>query len=163
VLNRAVNGAPNSAHLMGYAADFVCPAAGTPLEIVTKIKSSYIHFDQCIQEGTWVHISFDPKARNEVLTAHFGPNGTSYTKGHDMAEKRWISRLLTDKNGDADELVVFGLIAIIAMSIALVRNATAGAVDLSAAGIGYGTVITAVGLAVGARDGWPGTIKKDGG
>lgn len=81
VLNRAVNGAPNSAHLLGYAADFVCPEFGMPLEIVTKIKNSYIHFDQCIQEGTWVHISFDPKLRNEIMTAHFGPNGTSYTAG----------------------------------------------------------------------------------
>jgi zinc D-Ala-D-Ala carboxypeptidase len=78
-LNRAVCGAPNSAHLLGYAADFVCPAFGMPNEIVTKIKTSYLHFDQVIQEGTWVHISFDPKLRNEVLTAHFGPNGTRYT------------------------------------------------------------------------------------
>lgn len=75
--------------------------------------------------------------------------------------RKWITSLLTDKNGDADELVVFGLIAITAMSIALIRNAVAGMVDLSAAGIGYGTVITAVGVAVGARDGWPGTLKKD--
>ncbi len=80
-LNKAVNGAPNSAHLLGYAADFVCPEFGTPLEIVNKIKNSYIAFDQAICEGTWVHISFDPKARNQVMTAHFGPNGTSYTAG----------------------------------------------------------------------------------
>lgn len=79
-LNKAVSGAPNSAHLYGYAADFVCPAAGTPAEIVAKIKAGYFHFDQVICEGTWVHVSFDPKMRNEVLNAHFGPNGTSYSK-----------------------------------------------------------------------------------
>lgn len=78
-LNRAVCGAPNSAHLDGYAADFICPAFGAPLAIVARIAGSYIAFDQCIQEGTWTHISFDPKARRQLLTAHFGPNGTSYT------------------------------------------------------------------------------------
>lgn len=81
LLNRAVNGAPNSAHLMGYAADFTCPQAGTPLEIVAKIKAGYFQFDQIIYEGSWVHISFDPRNRNEILTAHFGPNGTRYSAG----------------------------------------------------------------------------------
>ena len=80
-LNSAVNGARNSAHLQGYAADFICPGFGTPLEIVKAISESAIAFDQCIQEGTWVHISFDPRTRKQILTAHFGPNGTTYTMG----------------------------------------------------------------------------------
>jgi len=79
-LNAAVKGAANSAHVLGYAADFVCPGFGTPLEIVARLKISDLVFDQCIQEGTWVHISFDPKARREMLTAHFGPGGTTYTR-----------------------------------------------------------------------------------
>lgn len=79
-LNVAVKGAEKSAHLLGYAADFVCPTFGSPLEIVHKLKASNIAFDQCIQEGTWVHISFDPRNRKEVLTAHFGPGGATYTK-----------------------------------------------------------------------------------
>ncbi len=80
-LNAAVGGAKTSAHMLGYAADFVCPGFGNPLEIVRAISSSDLVFDQCIQEGTWVHISFDPKSRRDVLTAIFGAGGTSYRKG----------------------------------------------------------------------------------
>jgi Peptidase M15 len=80
-LNAAVRGSTTSAHLRGYAADFVCPGYGAPLKIVQAVLRSGIAFDQCIEEGTWVHISFDPRLRNEVLTAHFGPGGTTYTRG----------------------------------------------------------------------------------
>jgi hypothetical protein len=80
-LNAAVNGSKTSAHMRGYAADFVCEAFGDPLHIVQAITRSNIAFDQCIQEGTWVHISFDPRSRREILTAHFGPQGTTYAPG----------------------------------------------------------------------------------
>ena len=80
-LNSAVKGAQDSAHLRGFAADFICPEFGQPLGIVRVVSNSAILFDQCIQEGTWVHISFDPRARQEIMTAHFGPNGTTYTLG----------------------------------------------------------------------------------
>jgi zinc D-Ala-D-Ala carboxypeptidase len=80
-LNTAVHGAKDSAHLRGYAADFVCPAFGAPLEIVRAIAASGIEFDQCIQEGTWVHISFAPAMRREVLTAHFDGGKATYTQG----------------------------------------------------------------------------------
>ena len=81
VLNGAVGGSKTSAHMDGYAVDFVCPAFGPPLQVVKTIESSGILFDQCIQEGSWVHISFNPKNRSQVLTAHFGPNGVTYTQG----------------------------------------------------------------------------------
>lgn len=80
-LNAAVGGAKTSAHMSGYAADFVCPSFGSPLEIVKAIAASGINFDQCIQEGTWVHISFDPAMRREVLTAHFHEGEAYYTEG----------------------------------------------------------------------------------
>lgn len=80
-LNAAVGGAKTSAHMAGYAADFVCPSFGSPLEIVKAIAASSIKFDQCIQEGTWVHISFDPDMRREVLTAHFHHGEAYYTEG----------------------------------------------------------------------------------
>ena len=80
-LNRAVGGARLSAHMAGYAADFVCPEFGSPLKIVKALAATGIQFDKLIQEGTWVHISFAPEARRQLLTAHYGPNGTSYTAG----------------------------------------------------------------------------------
>jgi len=80
-LNRAVGGARLSAHMSGHAADFVCPDFGTPLEIVRTLAKTDITFDKLIQEGTWVHISFAPEARRQLLTAHFGPGGTTYSAG----------------------------------------------------------------------------------
>ena len=80
-LNKALHGSVNSAHMYGYAADFTCPDFGNPLAIVKKIAQSTLKFDQLIQEGTWVHISFDPKMRGEVLTAHFNNGVATYTKG----------------------------------------------------------------------------------
>lgn len=80
-LNKLIGGAKDSAHMQGWAADFICPQFGTPLQIVKKIASSELIFDQCIQEGTWVHISFAPTSRREVLTAHFNGRSTTYTKG----------------------------------------------------------------------------------
>jgi len=81
-LNRAIGSHDTSAHIEGWAADFIAPLFGKPIDIVRAIESSAIGFDQCIQEGTWVHISFDPRNRREVLTAHFDAAGTAtYTKG----------------------------------------------------------------------------------
>jgi zinc D-Ala-D-Ala carboxypeptidase len=80
-LNKAVGGVAKSAHVDGYAADFICPDYGSPLMIARAIAGSDIAFDQCICEGTWCHVSFDPKNRHQLLTAHFGPGGTTYTGG----------------------------------------------------------------------------------
>lgn len=79
-INTAVRGAEHSAHMEGWAADFTCDTYGTPEEIVQRIVASGIQFDQCIQEGHWVHISFAPALRRRVLDAHFGPAGTTYTE-----------------------------------------------------------------------------------
>lgn len=73
-LNKAIGGASNSAHLTGFAVDFTAPAYGTPQAIAKRLsESGSINFDQCIYEGTWVHISFAPEMRRQVLTAHFAP------------------------------------------------------------------------------------------
>lgn len=81
-LNAAVGGSNSSAHMQGYAADFTCAEYGTPLDIAHAIVGSDIRFDQLIQEGTWVHLSFAPTMRRDVLTAHRTPrNTTTYTKG----------------------------------------------------------------------------------
>lgn len=80
-VNAAVGGAKTSAHLQGYAMDFICPGFGDPLAVCRKIAASGIKFDQLIQEGTWVHISFDPRMRMQIKTAHFSAGPTQYTGG----------------------------------------------------------------------------------
>lgn len=82
-LNAAVRGAPASQHVTGHACDFTAPAYGTPRAVCERLvaEMARLHFDQLIHEGGWVHISFAPRPRSEVLTAHFGPGGVSYTRG----------------------------------------------------------------------------------
>jgi hypothetical protein len=69
------------AHPQGWAVDFTCQAFGTPVQIVGTIRRNGILFDQLIDEGAtqtgggWVHISFDPMMRREVLVARFDHNG----------------------------------------------------------------------------------------
>lgn len=71
-LNRAVGGARTSAHLSGHAVDFNCYGFGRPIEVCRRIAGSDVRFDQLIEEGTWVHISFDPRMRRQVLTRRPG-------------------------------------------------------------------------------------------
>lgn len=61
-VNKAVGStAKNSEHMQGKAVDFICPKYGNPRQIVEKIKSSNISFNQLILEfDSWVHISFSP-------------------------------------------------------------------------------------------------------
>lgn len=68
-VNAAVKGASNSQHLLGEAVDFTSPAFGTPKQIVKKIITSGIEYDQVIQEyDSWVHISFKKLAmRKQAL------------------------------------------------------------------------------------------------
>ena len=80
-VNEAVGGSSHSAHCLGYAADFICPAFGTPRDVAVAVRDSGIPFDQIIMEGTWVHLSFDPKMRRQALTAHFGGGSATYTEG----------------------------------------------------------------------------------
>ena len=78
-LNKAIGGAHDSAHIDGYAADFTCSEFGTPKDIVKAINKSTIKVDQCIEEGTWVHISFAPPLRNQYLKAIFVNGIAHYT------------------------------------------------------------------------------------
>ena len=71
-VNHAIGGAENSAHMTGHAVDFISPAFGTPFAICHALLETPIKWDQLICEGTWVHISFDPRMRQEVLTMQNG-------------------------------------------------------------------------------------------
>ncbi len=79
-LNRVVGGSKNSAHIWGWAAD-IKVRGFTALELARIIQDSGIEFDQLIQEGTWVHVSFDPKMRGQILTAKFVGGIAHYTEG----------------------------------------------------------------------------------
>lgn len=69
-LNAATPGsAKKSAHTEGWAWDFQCPGFGTPLQVAQRIARSDLTFDQLIHEhGVWVHVSFDPRRRGQLLT-----------------------------------------------------------------------------------------------
>lgn len=82
VLNKAVGGAHDSAHLTGNAVDFKCAEFGTPHEIAKFLaQHPNLNFDQLIFEGSWVHIGFADEPRHQVLTAHFGNGPVHYTLG----------------------------------------------------------------------------------
>jgi uncharacterized protein YcbK (DUF882 family) len=66
-VNRQVGGTSNSSHTYGYAVDFTA-YGHTPLTISNILAKSNLKFDQLIYEKTWVHISFDPRMRGELLT-----------------------------------------------------------------------------------------------
>jgi hypothetical protein len=80
-LNRAIGSSDSSAHVLGYAVDFTCPIFGTPKEVANEIAKSSIKFDQIIYEGTWIHLSVDPRNRRELLTATFKNGKAYYSKG----------------------------------------------------------------------------------
>lgn len=84
-VNKRVGGAAKSAHLEARAADFICPAFGSPRKVAQYLQACPIEFDQLIEEGTWLHLAIPPTgqpARREILTARFDPEGrATYTKG----------------------------------------------------------------------------------
>jgi zinc D-Ala-D-Ala carboxypeptidase len=71
-LNRAINGATNSAHIWGGAADFTCPGFGSPLVVAVFIANHPdLAYDQVIYEfGSWVHIgrAQEGSPRGQILT-----------------------------------------------------------------------------------------------
>lgn len=71
-LNRAISGSRTSAHLSGHAVDFNCFGFGPPLAVCRVIADSSLAFDQLIEEGSWIHLSFDPRLRRQVLTRRAG-------------------------------------------------------------------------------------------
>jgi zinc D-Ala-D-Ala carboxypeptidase len=68
-LNRAIGGAAGSAHQFGYAVDFTCPQFGDPFTVAEFLSERLGVFDQLIYEfQDWVHLSFAPTLRRDVLT-----------------------------------------------------------------------------------------------
>ena len=68
-LNVAIGGSRTSSHMNGMAADFTCPSYGSPFSICQAIIKDGMVFDQLIHEfNSWVHISWSPNPRQQVLT-----------------------------------------------------------------------------------------------
>lgn len=77
-LNKHIPGSSNtSAHTLGWACDFTCKDFGTPLQVAKAIARDKLmeDVDQLIHEyDSWVHISWDPRNRRQMLT--IDKNGT---------------------------------------------------------------------------------------
>lgn len=72
-LNEWIGGAPNSAHVLGLAADFTVSGL-TPRQTVELLDESGLVFDQLILEfDRWVHLGLsESKPRRQVLTLRKG-------------------------------------------------------------------------------------------
>lgn len=74
IVNQLVGGSQSSAHVQGFAVDFISPGFGTPFEVAREIAKhkDELKYDQLIHEyRDWTHISFDPRARkidNSIFT-----------------------------------------------------------------------------------------------
>ena len=63
LLNKAVGGAKNSAHIKGLAADLITYKANDLRQLYLDIKNSDLNYDQLILYNTHVHISIDHRLR----------------------------------------------------------------------------------------------------
>lgn len=70
-LNRAVGGVANSQHVVGQAADFICPSFGTPREVWQRLFDSPVQYDQLIYEHptlpSWCHVSWSNEPRRQAF------------------------------------------------------------------------------------------------
>lgn len=68
--NKACNGAPNSQHLIGEAID-IKPYGSTSfnklLEMIHHYSDHVVSFDQLIIYDNFIHISFGPRSRRQVI------------------------------------------------------------------------------------------------
>lgn len=78
-VNKAIGGHPDSYHVKGLAADFICPGFGSTAKIADALATDnwLIEYDQLILEfprrGGWVHIGFSETGvapRYDLLTCH---------------------------------------------------------------------------------------------
>lgn len=78
--NNAVGGSATSQHVEGQAADIRVNGI-SPIEICRKIKEFELPFDQLIEEfGQWVHVSYSPRHRRQVLQATKKGRATRYAQ-----------------------------------------------------------------------------------
>lgn len=68
-LNKAVGGAASSQHVKGQAADITTGKTGANKVLFDMIRASDLPFDQLIDESgySWIHISYSPRNRRQIL------------------------------------------------------------------------------------------------
>lgn len=76
-VNKLVRGSLTSQHSLGEAADIVIPGL-TNEQIMQLVKKNNLPFDQMIEEfGSWIHISYSPRNRRQILRATKNSKGTT--------------------------------------------------------------------------------------
>lgn len=79
-VNKLVGGAKNSQHVTGNAADIIVPGLSVSV-VVALLRNSALPFDQLIDEfDEWVHVSWTPRPRREVLEARRIAGKTQYRR-----------------------------------------------------------------------------------
>jgi uncharacterized protein YcbK (DUF882 family) len=77
-INRRIGGSQSSQHTKGQAADFTIPGMSVA-EVVQFVRRMELPFDQLIDEySKWVHVSYSPRNRRQVLTARYIGGKTVY-------------------------------------------------------------------------------------
>jgi len=100
--NAAVGGVPNSAHLSGQAYDFV-PKGMSTADATQKLAQAGVPFDQVINEGNHVHVSFAPKNRGQVLNmAKAQPQETDFISAINGAASNPAPAANNASSGDTD-------------------------------------------------------------
>jgi hypothetical protein len=56
-LNRFIGSKDTSQHVKGQAIDFIAPSFGEPKDIIKFLKDNNVIVDQCLMEGSWIHLS----------------------------------------------------------------------------------------------------------
>ena len=79
-LNRKIKSKDNSQHLFGQAVDFVCPEFGNPASIFTFLIQNKIEVDQCLMEGSWIHLSIKKSGNRNIYARYVGGIYTPITK-----------------------------------------------------------------------------------
>ena len=76
VLNDAVGSYDGSQHLWGLAIDLRASKFGTPEEIMIKLHSIGFLVDQCLCEGSWLHISRlnNQESKNRMMYGYYLPD-----------------------------------------------------------------------------------------
>ena len=83
--NKLIKGAANSQHVVGQAVDIKCPSAGNAT-LFHKIRELALPYDQLIweygttKEPAWVHVSFGPRQRRQVLYIGVNKDGIQQQK-----------------------------------------------------------------------------------